>query len=147
MKKILAFVAAAALSIMVLGAQAQKPSPGNMGGGKMAGMPGMAKPAAGKGVTGTSKGTVKGAPTATSLVLTTAKGDKTVDISAAKYRNASGQFVKADKLTDGAPVEVTGTWKGQTLVASLVKLTSMKADKPAGGKMGGGKMSGGMMKK
>lgn len=143
MKRILAFAAAIALSVMVMGAQAQKPAPGKMGDAKMGG-PVMAKPAA-KGVTGTSTGTIKGTPTATSFVLTTNKGDKTVDISAAKLRNASGQFVKADKLTSGAPAEVTGTWKGKTLVASSVKLTALKADKPAGGKMGGPKMDGGKM--
>ena len=87
MKKILAYVAAVALSALSLGAQAQKPSPGKMG--KMGGTPAMAKPPAGKGgVVGTSKGTVKGAPTATGFTLTTAKGDVTVDASGAKYRPA-----------------------------------------------------------
>jgi hypothetical protein len=142
MKKFLSFIAAAALSVMVLGAQAQKPSPGKMG-SKMSAAPG--KPAA-KGVTGTSKGTVKGTPTAASFVLTTDKGDKTVDTSSAKFRNASGQFVKGDALTSGAMVEATGTWKGKTLVASAVKITSLKAGKPAGGKMSGGKMGGAKMR-
>jgi hypothetical protein len=132
MKKLLAFASAIALSFMVLGAHAQKPSKMT---GKMA-MPNGAKAQPAKGVTGTSKGVVKGAPTATGFVLTTAKGDQTVDITGAKIRNASGQFVKTDQVTDGAPAEVTGTWKGRTLYATSVKLTAMKSSKPAGGKMG-----------
>lgn len=146
MKKILAFVAALALSATIMGAQAQKPSPGKMG-GKMAppvtagGKMGAPK----KGVTGTSKGTVKSAPSGSTFVLTTAKSDVTVDISGAKIRNGSGQFTKADSITVGAPAEATGTWKGRTLFATSVKLTGMKSSKPAGGKMGGSKMGGGKM--
>jgi hypothetical protein len=138
MKRVVAFAAALALSVVMFGAQAQKPSPGKMG--RMA-TPGMMKPpAAKKGVTGTSHGTVKGAPTAAGFVLTTAKGDVTVDTSSAKFRNGSGQFVKATAVTPGAPADVHGTWKGRTLVADSVKLTALKAA-PAGGKMGG-KMGG-----
>ena len=157
MKKLLAFASAMALSVMVLGAQAQKP------GGKMAAPPAgskmggkMAAPPAGdtmggakKGVTGTSTGTVKSAPAGSTFVLTTAKSDVTVNISGAKVRNGSGQFVKAASIVAGAPAEATGTWKGRTLFATNVKLTALKSDKPAGGKMGGekmgGKMTGGKM--
>ena len=144
MKKLMAFAAAAiALSTLVMGAHAQKPSPGKMGGkmgGAMAAPPGATVAAGKKGVTGTSKGTVKSAPVGTTFVLTTAKSDVTVDISGAKVRNGSGQFVKAASIGAGAPVEATGTWKGRTLFATSVKLSALKAEKPAGGKMGGPKM-------
>jgi hypothetical protein len=141
MKKILSLVAAAALSLVMVGAQAQKmaaPKMGKMAPSTTKMQPGTAK----KGVTGTSKGTVKSAPAGSTFVLTTAKGDQTVDISKAKVRNASGQFVKSDKITAGAAAEATGTWKGKTLFADSVKLTALKAEK-AGGKMAGGKMTGG----
>jgi len=144
MKKILSLVASLALSLVVLGAQAQKPAPPKMGKMTPVGTPKMQAGPAKKGVTGTSKGTVKSAPAGSTFVLTTAKGDQTVDISKAKVRNASGQFVKSDKITAGAPAEATGTWKGKTLFADSVKLTALKAEKPAG-KMTGGKMGGNKM--
>ena len=95
------------------------------------------------------------------FVLKTVKSDVTVDISGAKVRNASGQFVAAAKITPGAPAEATGQWKGKTLFASSVTLTALKAEKKIGGaddkgkmggkmsgdKMGGSKMSGGKLPK
>ena len=135
MKRIFTFFTAIALSGLVLGALAQKPDADHVT--KMMAQSKMAMQGAKKGVTGTSIGTIKRAPAGTTFVLTTAKGDQNVDCSKSKVRNASGQFVKADKLTAGAPAEVTGTWKGRTLFASNIKLTGLKAEKPAGGKMGG----------
>ncbi|HLJ56562.1 MAG TPA: hypothetical protein VKT77_16100 [Chthonomonadaceae bacterium] len=136
MKWVGAVIAMAAFGALSLSAIAQKPAPGKTQpkmaptGGKMA----SGKPAS-KGVTGTSIGKVKSAPKGNSFVLTTAKGDTTVDLSKAKVRNTSGQFVKANKITAGAPAEVTGQWKGKTLVASSVTLNALKAEKPAGGDM------------
>ncbi len=151
MKRLRAIVAALTLSILALGAQAQKPSPGKMGTKVVTPPTKMAGAMTGKGVTGTSTGTIKAAPTGKMFILTTAKGDQTVDFSRAKVRNGSGQFTKADKIAAGAPAEVTGQWKDRTLVASSVTLTAVKSDKATsgggkmGGKMGGGKMSGGKM--
>ena len=158
MKKLLAFIAAITLSVMALGAQAQKPSPGKMGG---LSAPKMMQPPVKKGVTGTSVGTVKTALAGKTFVLKTAKSDVTVDISGSKVRNASGQFVAAAKITAGAPAEATGQWKGRTLFASSVTLTALKTEKKMGGpdakgkmdgkmdggKMGGGKMTGGKLPK
>lgn len=133
MNRFTAFAMFVAISLVLSGAQAQKPAD-KMGAGKMAG----GKMSTGKGgVTGTSKGTVKGAPSAKSFTLSTAKGDYTVDTSSAKLRNSVGHFVKADKLTAGASVEVTGTWRGKTLAASSVKITSLKEAPVKGGKVPG----------
>ena len=157
MKKLLAFIAAITLSVMALGVQAQKPSPGKMGGMPA---PKMMQPVK-KGVTGTSVGTVKSGLVGKTFVLKTVKSAVTVDISGAKVRNASGQFVAAAKITPGAPAEATGQWKGRTLFAGSVTLTALKAEKKMGGadakgkmggkmsgdKMGGGKMSGGKLPK
>lgn len=136
MKKIQLLASALALFLLATGAQAQKPTNPNMAGkagGGMRGKP-LSESAKKAGVSGTTAGTVKGSPTAASFVISTAKGDKTVNATGAKYRNATGQFVKADKLTGGASVEVTGTWKGKTLWADNVKILSIKQNGPPTGK-------------
>ena len=133
MKKLMALVAAVALSVVALGAQAQKPA-GKMDkmdkGGKMSKMDKGGKMA--KAATSTITGSVKGAPTGKTFVVTTASGAVTVDSSKAKFRDAKSKFVSASKLSAGATVEATGTMSGKTLNASNVKITSLTGDKPAG---------------
>jgi len=127
MKRLLTFGMGLALSILIVGAQAQKPKMGAKAPG-MTPMSAMAPGAPKKGVVGTSTGRVKTAPVGKAFILTTAKGDIKVDISGAKVRNGGGQFVKASMIMVGVPAEATGQWKGKTLFASNVALTALQPD-------------------
>ncbi len=119
-------------------AQAQKETGGKMSGGKMSG----GKMSGGKmdvGKTQSFTGTVKGAPTGETFMLSLHKGPMTIDMGKAKVR-MNGKFAKKEVVKDGAMATVVGKMSGTTFMADSV---SIKAATPAkmGGKMSGGKMA------